>query len=246
MKSLTLPSQILFFLSASFLGSGSALGASLPTGLDRAEIEQIIERIGFQASTRLLRGAEAYPPWPGIRFGVDVSVSPQMDFSTLGDRNGSEPKLYVLPRFHFVKGLWGNVEIIFSSLPVTNQPGYSATGGILKWSFYKETAGWLSVSAFTGYTYVSAFRGDYTGNNFEFGLYASKDYVRLKPYLGASVLVAQGGVRPTLAKTAFVSSLKGTLHIFLGMELEYPVTIAGEFGLFNLSPSFTLLIGKRF
>jgi hypothetical protein len=241
-KSRTFFQSILFFLTASL----PAHSASLPSGLIRAEIEQLIERVGFQSTTRLLRGAEAYPPWPGVRFGVDVSLASQMDFSALGDKNGSEPKIYVLPRFHFVKGLWGNVEIIFSTLPITNQPGYSATGGILKWSFYREAAGWLSVSAFAGYTYVSAFRGDYTGNNFEFGLYASKDYVRLKPYLGASVLLAQGGVRPALAKTAAVSSMKGTLHVFIGIELEYPVTIAGELGLFNLNPSFSILIGKHF
>ena len=227
------------------LASFPAGAANLPTGITGPEIDQIIERIGFPSTTRLMRAADPYPAWPGIRMGVDVSVSPQMSFQ-IGDKNGFEPKVNVLPRFHLTKGLWEGAEIIFSTLPINNQPGYSATGGILKWCVYQEKAGWLSVSAFWGYTYVSAFRGDYQGNNFEFGVYASKDLVRWKPYLGASVLLAQGGIKPGLAKGPVLSSMKSTLHVFLGMELEYPVTFAAQLGLFNLNPSFTLFVGKRF
>ncbi len=242
MKSLRLNFVFLFWL----LASANGRAASLPSGLVGVEIENIIERIGFVSTTRLMRAAEALPPWPGIRLGVDVSVAPQMGFNELGDRNGAEPQVFVLPRLHFSKGLWAGAELIFSTMPFTDQPGYSATGGILKWCFYTEKSGWLSVSTFVGYTNVSVFRNDFSGNNFEFGVYASKDYVRLKPYLGASVLLAQGSIRPALAKTAVVSSMKGTLHAFIGLELEYPVTIVAEFGLFNLNPTMSLFIGKRF
>ena len=193
-----------------------------------------------------MHSAEAYPTWPGIRFGVDFSVAPQYGFNSLGDKNGAEPTIFGLPRFHLTKGLWGNTELIFSTMPFADHPGYTATGGIIKWSFHQEKSGWLSVAAFAGYTYVSAFRGDYTGNNFEFGVYASKDYVRVKPYLGMNMLMAQGKIRPALSKTGVVSSMRGTLHVFIGFELAYPVTISAEFGLYNLTPTLGLFIGKRF
>ncbi len=234
-----------FLYGALFCPYRQALAANLPTGITGPEIDQLIEKIGFPSSTRLLRAADPYPAWPGVRIGVDVSISPQASFQ-IGDKNGSEPNVFVLPRIHFTKGLWKGAELIFSTLPITEQPGYAATGGILKWCLYQEKEGWLSVSAFTGYTNVSAFRGDYNGNNFEFGFYASKDYVRLKPYVGGSVMLAQGGIRPSLAKTPVTSSMKSTLHAFIGIELEYPVTFAGQFSLFNLNPSFSLFVGKRF
>ncbi len=241
MKHLALLSASCFLLVASF----SARGANLPSGITGPEIDQLIERIGFPATTRLLRAAHSYPSWPGFRIGIDVTIAPQPSFQ-IGDKNGSEPKVYVLPRLHVTKGLWEGAELILSVLPIYDQPGYAANGGILKWCFYQEKEGWLSVSVFSGYTNVSAFRGDYSGNNFEFGFYASKDYVRLKPYVGLSTILAQGGLKSGLAKTAVTSSMRATLHAFIGMELEYPVTFAGEFGLTNLNPSFTLFLGKRF
>ncbi len=73
----------------------------------------------------------------------------------------------------------------------------------------------------------------------------SKDWVRFKPYIGASVLIASGKVDPSLSATPQASATMGT-HVFAGMEWELPVNLTVQADLINTDPLFSLFIGKKF
>lgn len=236
------PARLLLFL----LFPIALNAASLPSGLVPTEIEGVVRILGFPAVTRLLRSAEAYKPWPGIKVGGEVTISSTQDLATLGDKNGSVPQFTLLPRLYLSKGLFSELELILSTFPIRDPVGVATIGGILKWTFYQEKETWLSAAAYFGYTRVYAFHSDYVGNDVEFGIYFSKDWVRLKPFLGAAMLFAEGSVRPVLAKTAATSALQSTLHTFLGAEWEFPLNLGFQVDLMNLTPMGSLFIGKKF
>src|SRR5438874_1373516 len=100
-----------------------SLAANLPSGLAGTEIENIVQTIGFGSVTRLLRSAEAYPSWPGVKLGTEVALSGTKELSTYGDRNGGVPEMNVLPRLYLAKGLFRDLEVIFSTLPVGSPSG---------------------------------------------------------------------------------------------------------------------------
>lgn len=228
------------------LHGGIASAASLPTGLSPEDIASLVRIVGFPSATRLMRSAEALPGWPGWKLGIEVAMSGAKDVADFGDRNGSVPQLLVLPRFYLSKGLSSNVELTLSTFPNNNPPGISTAGGALKWTYYREREGIASAAAYFGYTRVWAFHQDYVGNDVEMGTVVSKDFVRLRPYLGAAVLLAQGAVRPALARTPTQGSLQAALHSFIGLEWELPVALGAQLDLMNLTPMASFFLGKQF
>ena len=160
---------------------GPAIAGGLPSGLAPAEIANIVQALGFGATTRLMRTAEAYASWPGIKIGGEVVVAGSQNIGNFGNQNGNVPPINLLPRIYIAKGLFTNVEAIFSILPMPSPSGLASVGGALKWTFYQEREGFLSVAAYYAYTNIHAYGGDYSGNNTEFGIEASKDFVRIRP-----------------------------------------------------------------
>ena len=121
----------------------------------------------------------------------------------------------------------------------------TSIGCILKYTFYTERENWVSAAMYLAYTGVSAFKESYKGSDIEFGAYFSKDYVRLKPFLGAGLLFARGEVDPlyVLSKN---SGWQSTVHFFLGLEFELPINFTAQLDLMNLSPAGSILLAKRF
>lgn len=223
-----------------------AHSASLSGNLVSSEIDQLTQSIGFPSTTRLLRSSEAYPSWPGAKIGAEIVAAGSGSIGGFGDRTGSSPALTIVPRIFLAKGLFSDLEILLAFFPAGSPTGITTMGGILKWSFYHEDNSWFTAAAFMGYTQISAFAGDFEGDDVEFGVSFSKDFVRIRPYLGGGVLAAKGSVKPGLAATAARSSLQTTLHLFAGVELELPVNVTFQFDLMNLTPMATFFIGKRF
>ena len=227
--------------------SGPSLGAGLPTGLVSSEIERAVELIGFGATTRLLRSAEPYEQWPGIRVGLEVGGFSTKNLNSFGAANGTAPGLALVPRIHITKGILEYLELVITLLPTASPTGISTIGGLAKWSFSRESGNWLAGAAYFGYTQVKAFDDEYSGNNVEFGLTFSKDYVRMTPFFGLGVLFAEGAVKPSLvAPNTKNSALKTTLHAFVGAEINLPINLAIQIDLMNLVPMGTLMIGKKF
>jgi len=234
----------LLFLALAF--NTQAHAASLPTGLGPIEIDRLVEVIGTGATARLLRSAEPYELFPGIKLGLEIAIVPTRDLNNMGNQDGSLPAALPVPRFYFCKGLFFNLELILNLFPVSIANSLSTFGGSLKWAFFDENKNWLHGAMFVTFTTITGFDSAFSGNNIEMGAVLSKDYVRIKPYLGGGLLFARGNVAPSYARTADTSGGHSTLHLFIGGEVELPLNVGFQLDLMNLSPSGTLFFGKKF
>jgi hypothetical protein len=228
-----------------FCGFGISLhAASLPGALSQTEVNRVTRFLAMGGATRLLRSSEAYPPWPGLKFGVEISVLPGGNISSLGNGVNSVAGILPSPRIYLAKGIAQGLEIVGSFFPAGLNT-LSGVGGILKWNFLPENEEWVSMAAFFGVTGLNAFQGEFKGTNFELGISVSKDYVRMRPYLGAALMLAKGEIAPTLATANTTAALAGS-HFFLGAEFELPFNFTLQADLINLDPMITAFIGKRF
>lgn len=222
-------------------------GSNFPDGLSQIEVGHIVKAIGIGAATRMLRSADPYDLFPGIKFGLECALVPSIDVNGLGQANGTLPGLNLLPRFFMSKGLFLDLELIFSFIPTNIINTISTYGVGLKWTFSREQEKYASLAMFLNYTGISAFSGSYTGGDVELGIMAGKDYVRLKPYIGLGLLFAYGSVSPGLMRAGQqYNNTEGTIHIFMGSEIELPINIAFQIDLMNLTPMGSIFLGKKF
>jgi hypothetical protein len=117
---------------------------------------------------------------------------------------------------------------------------------MLKWTFRTEQDTWASGALYAGFTHVNAYSDSYLGNDEEFGVEISKDYVRLKPYFGVGLLLAQGTFAPQLLVVPENAASYATIHTFLGAEIEMPANVTFQLDLMNLTMQGTILISKHF
>ncbi len=227
-----------------FILSSSIFAVSLPSGMTNQQVRETVRVVGFGSVTRAMRDAESYPSWPGIKVGLEAVVVPTGDLQNFGLGNGSISDFFLLPRLYLSKGLFYDVDLIFSALPSGIINTLAVYGGILKWTFMSERDNLTgSVAAFVGYTHLKGLAG-YTGDDWEAGLIASRDLVRIKPYLGISLLLADGGVSTALVPQFRAREL--AFHIFLGLEWELLANISAQVELFNLSPAASISFAHKF
>ena len=78
------------------------------------------------------------------------------------------------------------------------------------------------------------------------GLEISKDYVRLKPYLGAGILLAQANLATSLVNGPITGASYATIHTFFGAEIEMPVNVTVQLDLMNLTLQGSIAFTKHF
>lgn len=224
---------------------------SLPQGLSSADVSHVVGVLGVGASSRLVRSSEAYPLFPGIKVGVEISFFPTEDLNYLGFRNGSLPSLQPMPRLFVSKGIFPNLELSANFFPSSISSLPASLGGMLKWNLIHEKTSEIEGAVYTGYTIIDSYNGDFKGNTFELGGTLSRDFVEMRPYVGLGLLVASGTVNQQLVPSGINSGLSSNLRAFMGIELELPLNIAMQIDLSNLasnsvSLASSLFIGKRF
>lgn len=220
-------------------------GAALSKGITAAEFERLVEILGYGSVTRVMRSAEAYPSFPGFKLGVEIAVTPTRGINEMGDQTGTLPGVILAPRVFMAKGLFSDMELIFSFFSNKFMDTLISVGSLLKYTFYSERTSFVSAAIFGGYTSSSGFENTWKGADLEFGAYFSKDYVRLKPYLGASLMFAHGEI-PLENATTKNAGWQSTIHFFLGMEFDFPINLTVQLDMMNLAPSGTLFLGRRF
>lgn len=219
--------------------------AQFSRNLSSTDVDQITEVLGFGGAARLMRSAEPYESFPGIKIGVEAALTPSSTLNGLGDSTGSLPNLVPSPRLYLAKGLFDRVEIIGNIFTPSILDTLSSMGLMAKWTFYDEKEDLISAAVYGGYTRLTAFRNAYTGNDVEVGALLSKDYVRLKPYLGAGWLIANGNISSDFAPQDR-SSWQSTAHFFAGVEFEYPIHFTLQVDMMDMRPQGSVLVAKHF
>lgn len=224
-----------------------ATSATLPRQLTPSDISKVVEYIGAATVTKLLRSAEPYPFFfPGIKIGIEINMFPADEVYRLGNALGSGAGVLPMPRLHIAKSLFPDWEVIASFLPNSINSPVNTWGGILKYSFVTEEDSSYSAAVFGGMTWIRGFNAAYEGMDYEAGIVLSKDFVRLRPYLGATALLATGTVLPAFALTSDNAATRLLIHSFLGAEILLPVSLSFQLDLFNLSPKASIFVGKTF
>ena len=226
--------------------SAALYGASLPQSLSSAEFDRVVEILGQGSVSRLMRSAESYPMWPGLRLGIDTSMVPTRDLNGLGDGTGSLPGSLFIPRIHITKGIAEEFEVGLNFFSDSIVKTLSTTGFTGKWTFVTEEDEdyWATAAVFGSYTSVQGLNSLYGGNDFEVGALVSKDFVRMKPYAGAGFLFAHGNISGPQRMEQ--SGWASTIHLFAGLEIETPLNITAQLDFMNLSPMASLFIGYSF
>jgi hypothetical protein len=223
-----------------------ASAGTLSGHLNQLEMNHIVEILGIGSASRLMRSAEAYDLWPGAKLGVEITLLPTRDINEVGDRTGSVPGFNPGPRLYLAKGLPLDLEVILNYWSVTVVNTVSTAGIMLKWTFKSEQDSWASGAVYGGFTHISAYDDAYYGNDEELGVEFSKDYVRLKPYVGMGFLLAQGTFGRYLAATQYNNATAAVFHAFTGLEIEMPANVTLQLDLMNLSLTASLAITKHF
>lgn len=222
--------------------------STLPGALGPSDVGRVVEIVGVPSVARPMRSAESYSTWPGLKLGFEVFTLGERGLNSLGNGTGTLPGLSPVPRLYLSKGLFYDTEITLSFFPTSEVNPVATLGVIFKYCFYQEQADWLSIAGYLGFTDVEAFRSQYHGTDVEIGVIFSKDWVRMKPYLGLGVLAARGEVDRALLATGVTDNdaWVSTLHAFLGTEIELPLTFGAQVDLFNLSLGASFFVGKKF
>ncbi len=235
---------LVYRLVAAWCLLATTVFARIPTGLSQSDLNRLTEYLGAPATTRLMRSAEAYDVFPGFRFAVEVNMLPTADLNSLGDKNGTFAGINPTPRFSFSKGIAYGFEIQLNYFPENVMNVLSGMGGALKWNIIDEREEAYSGALFASYTSLSGFEKSYLGSDIEGGILVSKDYVRVKPFAGAGLILSKGQVPSNYA--ARPDEREGrfhTVHSFVGCEIQLPVNLTFQLDLMNLSPMVTLLVG---
>jgi hypothetical protein len=228
------------------LACGLARAVVLPTGLGPSDVDRFVSELGPAAATRLMRSAESYDLWPGIKAGIELLAIPMRDIPSLGAGNGVSPSVLPAPRFYIAKGLPADLEIVVNFMPFSLSNTVATWGGALKWNVQSEAQTWAALAGYLAYTRINGFDSAYLGNDIELGVIASKDLVRLKPFLGAGFIAAQGTLDPSLVATATRSSWQPDFHLSVGTEIELPVNFTVQLDFMNFYPMGSVLVAKKF
>ncbi len=86
---------------------GPVQAIQLPSGITQADFTQIVDILGVNSTGRLLRSAEGYVSFPGVRVGLEVAVVPMSSLQGRGFNNGSIPNLLPL---NAIEGSEGDLE----------------------------------------------------------------------------------------------------------------------------------------
>ncbi len=235
--------KLLFFIIA--LISQPIFAIKLPVGLTKTELKTLIETLAFGNVTRVMRSAEAYPIFPGVKISFETTLVHSGNLNDLGNGSASFPIVIPSPRLNITKGLGMGLEtaINLSSQEVLQT---MATLGFLgKWTYLEERDSFATSAVFINYTRLNGFNDSFSGDEFEIGVMASKDFVRLKPYIGLGLLFATATVSKTVSPLEQSGSSLAP-HLLIGTEIELPMNIAFQIDFTQQVPSGSFSLGYRF
>jgi len=219
--------------------------ARLPKGISPDELNTLIGTLGFGNATRVMRSAEAYPTFPGLKLSLETTLVPSGAISELGNNSASLPVLIPSPKLNITKGLGRGLEASLNISTESILDTMGTVGFLGKWTYLEEKDSFATAALFLSFTKLSGFKESFKGSDFELGVLASKDFVRLKPFVGFGLLLANA----TVTKTISPQVQNGTVlrpHLFLGGEIELPMNITFQIDFAGLSPSGSFSLGYQF
>lgn len=234
--------KIIFFC---ILTTHITFAIQLPKGIEEEDFTPLIRTLSLSHTTKVLRSAEAYPLYPGLKLSLETTFVNSAKLSEMGNDTSSLPIVIPSTRLNITKGLGSGVEAQFNLSTQALLKTISSIGFLAKWMLIDQKESFASGSVFASFTKLNGFNDDFNSTNFELGFYMSQDYVRIKPYLGMGLILANATVSRSVSPQIQNGSVFSP-HLFLGTEIELPMNVAVQLDFTELTPTGSISLGYHF
>ncbi len=219
--------------------------ARLPRNITEGQLSTLVKTLAFGNATKTMRSAEPYPALPGFKIALETTLVPSGNINEMGDGSASLPIVIPSPRLHLTKGVGQDLEFSINLSTQQLLQTMASIGMMGKWSFIDEKDSFATAALFSSFTQLKGFDNTYSGKDFEVGVLASRDYVRIKPYVGVGLLLATASVPKSICNITQTKTVF-TPHLFFGSEIELPMNISLQIDFADSVPTGSFALGYRF
>lgn len=239
------------FLLLAFLGAMSFLefaqAFTLPQNLTEVERREIVRTLGFGTSLRNI--AEPYPlgGYQGFDLGVSYESIPTGHIASYGSNSSAtaQDSSVVLSRLTIGKGLFNNIDVYLSVLPIRQSTTVSGYGGLLRWSFFEAPLLPLTLSAVI-HASTQNIDNQISTQSQGVDLLGGLTFDFFSLYLGVGHLTALGEINPSVMGGAIQSERVSIIRTYLGATVRWGAFFVGaQVDQTNL-PMWGLRAGVRF
>lgn len=214
---------------------------SIPSGLSNGEQELVLQTLGFGTSFRPVNKPYPLGGYSGFEAGISAQNIPTQDIGLYGNRSSVERNI-TYPLISFGKGVFDNIDLLFSFIPFSESAGVGIYSGAFRWSFFQATFVPASFSLLmhgSSTNFNNVFNSQTTGGDIITG-------VNMDPfsfYLGAGMIYGQGQFNSTLTSTGVASNqIVKAFHTLIGLNVD----IANFFTAFEIDVYNTTIISLKF
>lgn len=220
----------------------------LSSGLDKADRNSILDRIGFSSSTKFLSDPYPLGGYNGVELSLSIESISADELSELGDSTGSDGKLQY-PVISFAKGIYNNIDLHAHMNPYGGSIGMSSYGLLVRWGVYESEKVPLSLSLVT-HANFSNLNNQMTVKTTGVDIMTGLSLVDSSFYLGLGTLNADatfmGGTSGLNSSGKEESESATVLHSYFGYIKHFrPLFIALELNKYE-SNLFSAKVGTRF
>jgi hypothetical protein len=251
---------ILFLIIINLMFLTSPLSAiELPTGMNRAELNETIDTLGSSVSSKFLSSPFALGGYDGLEIGISSENISTADLARLGNQAKKENR-FEYNRLTVGKGLYKNIDAYLHFVPYSESNQISDYGGQAKWMFYESERLPMSLSLLGHMTTTNindqfineAIGWDLLGglNLKRFSLYFGSGHVRTRTSFSENLIDCpippncSTGIKLNADNTFIVRN--GYTHSVAGIYIQFhPIFLSAQIDRYA-QPVYSAKLGVRF
>ena len=200
---------------------------TLPTGLSESDRREVVRTLGFGTSFRPI--TEPYPlgGYQGFDLGVSYESIPTGHIASYGTAaETAQDSHLVLSRVTIGKGLFNNIDVYLSVLPIRQSTTVSGYGGLVRWNFFEAPLLPLTLSAVV-HASTQNIDNQISTQSQGLDLLGGLTFDFLSVYLGVGHLSALGEFTPSSVGGAVESERVSIIRTYLGATVRWGVLFLG-------------------
>lgn len=227
---------------------------TIPTGLDKSEVDLVVQTLGLNTSNKLLSNPFPLGGYTGFEVGITFEFINTSDLSLLGNTTTPQDNL-TYPRITVGKGVYNNVDFFINFIPFNDKDAISEYGGLVKWGVYQADLLPICVSLIV-HSNVINFNDQFTNQNFGVELISGIYVNKFSLYVGAGQVQASGTLLSslvdmsdpniTLESDQTFKNSQTQVHSFIGMNMDFKnVFLAAQIDRYE-RPVYSVKLGLKF
>jgi hypothetical protein len=233
--------SVLLLMIIPVLSTPSNATLSLPSGLSTGEQQLILQYLGFGSSFHPVDNPYPLGGYSGFEVGVSAHNISTQDIGYYGNRTSVDRNV-IYPLINIGKGIFDNIDLLFSFVPFNESTGIGIYSGALRWCFYQATfvpASFSFLISGSNTNFNNLFNSQITGADIVTG-------VNVDPfsfYVGAGTVYGQAQFDSSLTVDGTnTNQVSRAFHTMLGMN----VSIAEYFTAIEVDTYNSTVISLKF